>query len=73
MKSLRTIAASATLTHTGTAVDAHAVTGPTNHTMGGDTATEDSHTHSVNTGSTGYYSPSVVQPYLVVALWQRTA
>lgn len=76
-----TIAASATLTHSGTAVDphsgtavdAHAVTGPGNHTMGGDTAAEDSHTHTVNTGSTGSDSPSVVQPYLVVAMWQRTA
>ena len=84
-----TIAASATLTHTGTAVDAHAVTQPSAHTLGGETevvstlsavthgvsgstAAGSSHSHGVS-GSTGSDSTSVVQPYLVVAIWQRTA
>lgn len=78
----------ATLTHSGTAVDAHVVTQPaahtvtqpnnhvvtqpSAHTIGGNT---DGHTLAAHTmsGSTGSDSPSVVQPYLVVAMWQRTA
>lgn len=71
---------STSLSHSGTAVDAHAVTQPNNHvvtqpsahTIGGNT---DGHTLAAHTmsGSTGSDSPSVVQPYLVVAMWQRVS
>ncbi len=54
---------SATLTHTGTAVDAHSVTN--NAVTSG---TGSSHTHTYTGTAT-----SVVQPYFVVYMWKRTA
>lgn len=68
-------------------LSAHSVTQPSAHTMSGtssagsshshgvsgSTASDGAHGHSVNSGSTGSTASSTVQPYLVVAMWQRTA
>lgn len=43
------------------------------HTMSGATATDGGHNHSVNSGATASGGGSIVQPYLVVIFWQRTA
>lgn len=44
------------------------------HGMTGSTASDaGAHSHAVNSGSTGSDSTPIVQPYLVVAIWQRTA
>jgi hypothetical protein len=66
------------VTGNGGAVLSHSMTGSTaagsshSHGVSGTTADEGAHTHGVS-GSTGSDSPSVVQPYLVVAMWQRIA
>ncbi len=49
---------SASLTHSVTQPNNHVVTQPNDHTI---------------SGSTGSNSPSIVQPYLVVNMWKRTA
>lgn len=43
------------------------------HGVSGSTASDGAHGHNVNSGSTGSTASSTVQPYLVVAIWQRTA
>ena len=61
------------LTHSVTQPSNHVVTQPSAHTMSGSTASDGAHGHNVNAGSTGSTASSTVQPYLVVAIWQRTA
>ena len=57
----------------------HGVSGSTaagsshSHGVSGSTASDGAHGHNVNSGSTGSTASSTVQPYLVVAMWQRTA
>ena len=66
-------------TGNGGAVLSHSMTGSTaagsshSHGVSGTTADEGAHTHPVGSGSTGSTASSTVQPYLVVAIWQRTA
>lgn len=65
----------ASQTHTGTAVDAHAVTQPSAHTMSGTSEAVSAGTPAgTNSTPTFTGSPtSVVQPYIVVYMWKRTA